>query len=178
MRRALEMFVVEGIRNVHSIAPQRFLADPDFAAGRIDTHTFLKPIRHIARWINSYERCVPSPVCHNPTTFRCNRTTSELILGRSRWRNPGSKTLIQYPQLKSAASRQFFRKVSLQLSTARSPRAAAQIRVVNDRADIALLCKRGRRPCRAGRFGRQEESRAPSAEVNAEWAFRRTRWNR
>ncbi|MGH9680365.1 MAG: hypothetical protein ACRD4Y_10480 [Candidatus Acidiferrales bacterium] len=37
MRRALEMFVVEGIKT--SIPLQRkIMANPDFAAGRIDTH--------------------------------------------------------------------------------------------------------------------------------------------
>jgi len=40
MRRALEMFVVEGIYTTIPLH-QKILADPDFAAGKTDT-TFLK----------------------------------------------------------------------------------------------------------------------------------------
>ncbi len=37
MRRALEMFVVEGIKTSIPLH-RKILADPDFAAGRLDTH--------------------------------------------------------------------------------------------------------------------------------------------
>jgi acetyl-CoA carboxylase, biotin carboxylase subunit len=37
MRRALEMFVVEGIKTSLPLH-QRIFADPDFAAGKFDTH--------------------------------------------------------------------------------------------------------------------------------------------
>ena len=37
MRRALEMFVVEGIKTSLPLH-QRIFADPDFEAGRFDTH--------------------------------------------------------------------------------------------------------------------------------------------
>ena len=37
MRRALEMFVVEGIKTSIPLH-QRIFADPDFEAGRLDTH--------------------------------------------------------------------------------------------------------------------------------------------
>jgi acetyl-CoA carboxylase biotin carboxylase subunit len=37
MRRALEMFVIEGVRTSIPLH-RRMLADPDFAAGKLDTH--------------------------------------------------------------------------------------------------------------------------------------------
>jgi len=37
MRRALEMFVIEGIKTSIPLH-RRILADPDFEAGRFDTH--------------------------------------------------------------------------------------------------------------------------------------------
>ena len=45
MKRALEMFVIEGIRT--SIPLQRrIMADPDFAAGRFDTHFIERLLAH------------------------------------------------------------------------------------------------------------------------------------
>ncbi len=37
MRRALEMFIIEGIKTSIPLH-RRILADPDFAAGNLDTH--------------------------------------------------------------------------------------------------------------------------------------------
>jgi acetyl-CoA carboxylase biotin carboxylase subunit len=37
MKRALEMFIIEGIKTTIPLQ-RRVLAEPDFAAGRIDTH--------------------------------------------------------------------------------------------------------------------------------------------
>ena len=45
MRRALEMFVVEGIKTSLPLH-QRIFADPDFAAGKFDTH-FLDRLRPV-----------------------------------------------------------------------------------------------------------------------------------
>ena len=45
MQRALEMFVVEGIKTSIPLH-QRILADPDFAAGKMDTH-FIEKLLHV-----------------------------------------------------------------------------------------------------------------------------------
>ena len=46
MRRALEMFVIEGVKTSLPLH-QRIFAEPDFAAGRLDTHFLdrLMPMR-------------------------------------------------------------------------------------------------------------------------------------
>ena len=61
MRRALEMFVIEGIKTSLPLH-QRIFADPDFAAGKFDTH-FLEhrssPCLRSSR--AAHERCVSHP---------------------------------------------------------------------------------------------------------------------
>ena len=67
MRRALEMFVIEGIKTSIPLH-RKILADPDFVEGRLDTH-FLDRFATRPSGISPYEPCVSAPLCHNRPHF-------------------------------------------------------------------------------------------------------------
>ena len=95
MKRALEMFVIEGIKTSIPLH-RRILADPDFAAGRFDTH-FIERLfadeRHVGREfeqireIDGESPCAAAAVRdtrRSVAAFRSNRIDQELAAMRAR----------------------------------------------------------------------------------------------
>jgi acetyl/propionyl-CoA carboxylase alpha subunit len=80
MKRALDMFVVEGI---HTSIPlhQRILADPDFQAGRFDTNFIKKaPAAEGRRRYNRSPTCKTSIFGKNLTVFFRKQRSYPLFL--------------------------------------------------------------------------------------------------
>ena len=160
MRRTLEMTVVDGIKTSIPLH-LKILADPDFVAGRLSTsfmERFMPDARKssgrqagrvgltearvsVPRFLPRLYAILDVDAVRAPAA-RARSTLLDAWLGRRRPAGPAAR---QAPDDAGRSSSWPSRMA------AALPRGAARIFIVNDRADVARLARRGRRPRRAGR---------------------------